>query len=176
LYLNKKAGSLPLPAPPCPKMKCLAAPATMESATSMGSTAMKCVPVEAAVESAVHCWRCTEAMSNVAMSNIAMCHISAAISDTRASVPGATPSGITNPRTTTPAIRPAPVSQPNRTMEPGAGANEHSACEPIRSVVAVGSASVWVVSVVAIGADRSRPHGNADRSHSNSDTDSDLRL
>jgi hypothetical protein len=49
------------------------------------------------------------------------------------------------------------------TAIPGTGADEDAAREPVRSVIAVGRASVWVVVVVAVGAHGSRPviHGTS---------------
>ena len=42
---------------------------------------------------------------------------------------------------------------------PGAGADKDTADEVVRAVVAVGCAGVWIVAVVAVGADRSRADG-----------------
>ena len=42
------------------------------------------------------------------------------------------------------------------TVEPGASADKDAIHEPVRPVVAVGSAGVWIIVVVTIGTDRSR--------------------
>src|SRR5215813_4165412 len=42
------------------------------------------------------------------------------------------------------------------TMEPRTRADEHATHEPVRSVVAIGCARVWRITVVAVGANRSR--------------------
>src|SRR6266849_2221509 len=48
-------------------------------------------------------------------------------------------------------------------VEPGAGADEGAAYEPVRSVEAIGRTGVWIIVVVAVGADGSRPviHGSS---------------
>ncbi len=61
-------------------------------------------------------------------------------------------------------------------MEPRAGADEHAAHKPIGTVVAVRRASVRVVPVVAIRANRSRPHRNADWPHSHAHRNLRLRI
>ena len=64
--------------------------------------------------------------------------------------------------------RPAPTERPKagtavkagasiEPVEPWPGADKHSAGEPLRTVVAIGRAPVWVIRVVAVGAHRSRP-------------------
>jgi len=48
-------------------------------------------------------------------------------------------------------------------VKPGSGADEDAACEPVRAVVAVGSAGIRIVIVVAIGTDgRGAVIGGAD--------------
>jgi len=63
-------------------------------------------------------------------------------------------------------IEAAPVAVPMIAVVaviPGTGADEDAAYKPVRAVVAVGGAGVWVVVVVAVGADGSRPviHGTS---------------
>ncbi len=52
-------------------------------------------------------------------------------------------------------------------VEPGAGADEDTAGEIARSVVSIGRAGVWVISIVAVGA-RGRP-SHVGRSNSHTD-------
>jgi hypothetical protein len=62
-----------------------------------------------------------------------------------------------------PAIEPMTVPA----VVPGAGANEHSIRKPAWPIVAIGSACIWVVSVVAISASRRCAHADAHWPHSN---------
>jgi hypothetical protein len=55
---------------------------------------------------------------------------------------------------------------------PGACADEDAVHEPARAIVAIGGASVRIVAVVAVGADRSRTNNGAANGHA----DSDLRM
>ena len=50
-----------------------------------------------------------------------------------------------------------------RAMKPRAGADEYAASEPVRTVVAIRRASVRVISVVAVRANRSRANSYAHR-------------
>src|SRR5215471_20397051 len=52
---------------------------------------------------------------------------------------------------------PAVVAPTVVAVEPGSGTNEDAAHKPVRAIVTVGSASVWIVTVVPVCADRSRP-------------------
>lgn len=58
---------------------------------------------------------------------------------------------------------------------PGAGADEDAANEVVRAIVAVGSAGVRIITVVAISADRCWSNGDADRTYSNANSDLGVR-
>lgn len=92
------------------------------------------VEAAAAVESAADC---------------AVADVSRTASDVAAAKAGATPVTGTAPVTRASVIAAA---------EPRAGADEQAAGEPARAVVPVGSASVGVVTIVAVGADGSSTH------------------
>jgi len=52
-------------------------------------------------------------------------------------------------------------------MEPWARSDEYPSGEPVGAIIAVGSAGVWIIAIVAISADRSRAYIR----RANSDTD-----
>lgn len=158
----------------------------METASTMKSTsAVEGIPMESAatMKRTMHGGRRTEAMSNIsvssiAMPSIAMCDI--AVADIAAAFISVHPTAaispvrMTVPRTAAPSIGPAPLSEPPRPVEPGAGSNEEPSGEPIRTVITVRRAGVWIVAVVAIRANRRWSHRNAD--WPDADADAHLRL
>ena len=71
------------------------------------------------------------------------------------------------------AVEPAAVIA----MEPGTGTDEDAICEPIRSVVAVGSAGVRVIAVVTVGTDGGGSiNGAVNRPNAEPHADAHLRL
>src|SRR5215471_13228793 len=68
---------------------------------------------------------------------------------------------------------PAVVAPPVVAVEPGSGSNEDAAHKPVRTVVTIGSASIWIVSVVSVCTNRSRTVINGP---ANADGHADLRL
>jgi hypothetical protein len=65
------------------------------------------------------------------------------------------------------------------TVEPGARADKHSPGKIIRTVIAVGRASIRGVPVISVGADRSRPHVGrplVTRPHPNSNSNAYLSV
>ena len=91
-------------------------------------------------------------------------------------IPRATPARMTIPGATIPSVRHAPTSQPYRTMEPRARSDENAPCKPVGSIVAIGCASVGIISVVAIRTGWSRSDRYADGTDSNSDAYLRLRV
>ncbi len=91
-------------------------------------------------------------------------------------IPRATPARVSIPRTTIPSVSIAPVPQPARTVEPWARADEDAAREPVCTVVAVRSARVRSVSVIAIRTDRRCANCYSDRTHSDSHAHLRLRV
>ena|SRR5260370_968092 len=128
-------------------------PATVEAAAAMEATATT-VELSASME------------VTTATITVAAVEVSAAIAAIEsASVSAATVVAVSAAAiipTATVAVSAAVVAM-SVAVEPGAGADEGAAYEPVRSVEAVGRASVWVVVVVAVGADGSRPviHGTS---------------
>jgi len=59
-------------------------------------------------------------------------------------------------------------------VEPWAGADEDAADEVVRSVIAVGSASIGIVAVVTVGAGRGGADGTVNRAYP--DTETNLRV
>jgi hypothetical protein len=55
-------------------------------------------------------------------------------------------------------------------VEPWAGADEDAADEVVRSVIAVGSASIGIVAVVTVGAGRGGADGTVNRAYPNAET------
>src|SRR5262245_9234706 len=70
--------------------------------------------------------------------------------------------------------RPAVVTAPLVAMEPRAGADENAVHKPVRTVVAVRSATIRVVAVVAVGAIRRARSGCKNRTNSHADRDAHL--
>lgn len=58
---------------------------------------------------------------------------------------------------------------------PGAGTDEDAAYKVVRAIVAVGGASVRIITKVAIRADRRRSDGDADGAYSNADSNLGMR-
>jgi hypothetical protein len=65
-----------------------------------------------------------------------------------------------------------PTRTPAPAVEPWAGSDEDPACEPVRSVIAVRRASVWIIRVITPFAHR----GCTDITRANTDADRDLCL
>src|SRR6266849_1116162 len=129
-------------------------PATVEAAAAMEATATS-VELSASME------------VTTATITVAAVEVSAAIAAIEsASVSAATVVAISAaaiiPTATVVAVSTAVVAM-SVAVEPGAGADEDAAGEPIRPVEAVGSAGVGIIVVIAIGADGSRPviHGTS---------------
>ena len=89
-------------------------------------------------------------------------------------LPATTPTRMTVPRATIPSVSVAPAPQPPRTVEPRASPDEDATREPVRPIVAVRRASVGIISVVAVLADR-RPGGVA-RPNVDANSHTHLRL
>lgn len=54
---------------------------------------------------------------------------------------------------------------------PRARADEDAIYEPVRAVVSVWSAGIWVISIVAVGANWSRPNGSGNGTYANAHRD-----
>lgn len=67
------------------------------------------------------------------------------------------------------------VSRAPIAVIPGTSADEDAAHEVVRAIVAVGSAGVRIITVVAIGTDRCWSNGDADGTYSNANSDLGLR-
>src|SRR5579862_4205361 len=91
-------------------------------------------------------------------------------------IPCATPARMTVPRTPVPSVSVAPAAKPARTVEPWASADEDAAREPVWTVIAVRSTSVWSVPVVSVSTDRRCANRYADRTDSDSNADLSLRI
>jgi len=127
----------------------LPVPASMETATAMKATAaVDCTAMESAANGATPDNR--RSASNKAAPNEAGASI-----ESRPAIEAATPVAV------------AP------SMEPRAGADEHAAHEPIRSVVAIGGAGIRIIPVIAVGANRRG--ANIGRTHAYSN-DHSLRI
>src|SRR5713226_909760 len=106
--------------------------------------------------------------------------IKATVLKTAAPTEAASPVNETRSSVKTSSIEPAAVEATAvetgtsvKTMEPRTGANEHAAHKVIRTVVAVRSASVRVIAVITVGADRRGFY--VTRAHSNSNCNLRMR-
>src|SRR5579864_3092492 len=160
---------------------------TVEPSTAVETASPAVESTTAAVEAAsavipttVESVNTVEPFTTVKSSAITAPDISAfvatAIAPTRAAVPITAPTGMTVPRTTIPPISPAPLSQPSGTVKPRASPDEHSTNKPVRTVIPIRGACVWVISIVSVLTDRRAASIAIGGSNPNSHADLGLRI
>jgi hypothetical protein len=135
------------------------------------TTAVESTPTTAAVEAATTAaMESTSAATTMEAAAAHVTTVAAAITVTRSSI---AITGTSVPIAVAAAIAVHAAVSISVAAIPGAGPDKDAAVEPRRSVVPVGRASVGIVSVVAIGADRSRiaiaPIDRATNSNANRD-------
>jgi hypothetical protein len=144
--------------------------ATTAAAVETAATTAAAVETAATTAAAVIASAASESASNgIPVITAAIRHRTSNI--TRASVP------ITRPAIVSAAIAiDSAVTVAITTPVPGAGSNKQAAGEPRRAIVAIRSASIRIVAVVAIGADRSGIAVAAINRAADPDTNRHLRM
>jgi hypothetical protein len=157
--------SLPIVGPRLPMSTAVsAAGTTVEPTASVEPATTVEASTSAAMESAY--WTAGKATSTD--------ETTTADKSTSADKPTSTDEAATAPTTATPAPTRTPTATTPVSAIPRASADEHSTCEPARSVIAVRRARVRRVSVVAVLACRSS--ANVTRSNSHAHANPDLSL
>src|SRR5215467_2148219 len=161
------------------KSECLASETSMGAASASNCAAMKSI---IGVHSAAG--EAATTSNRAAVESIVDVHSAAGEATSVTAIIGSA-CNISRPASPTPsrtAVNSA-VPEPRRVSEviPRTGTNEYAVHEIARSVVAVGSASVRIVGVISIAANRRTPNicradGNSDRANTDSNSDPHLRL
>jgi hypothetical protein len=123
------------------------------SATAMATAAMAAATVEAAATTAMAAATSVEA---TAATSVEATAATTAIAATSTTAVAAAPTSISASIPISAAISIAGTVAIPAASVPGTRSQEDAAVEPVRTVISIRCAGIWVVAVVAIGADRRR--------------------